>query len=117
MGTQFTGSTDRRVKMYVKKGDTVYVVSGKEKGKTGRVIKVLRSKNTALVEKLNIVKRHQRPTQANPTGGIIEKEAPIHISNLMLFDAKEKKPAKIGHKTLSTGEKVRYSKRSGEEIK
>lgn len=117
MGTQFIGSTDRRVKMYVKKGDTVYVVSGKEKGKTGRVIKVLRSKNTALVEKLNIVKRHQRPTQANPTGGIVEKEAPIHISNLMLFDDKEKKPARIGHKTLSTGEKVRYSKRSGEEIK
>jgi large subunit ribosomal protein L24 len=103
--------------MYVKKGDTVYVVSGKEKGKTGRVIKVLRSKNTALVEKLNIVKRHQRPTQANPTGGIVEKEAPIHISNLMLFDDKEKKPARIGRKTLSTGEKVRYSKRSGEEIK
>lgn len=117
MGTQFIGSTDRRVKMYVKKGDTVYVVSGKEKGKTGRVIKVLRSKNTALVEKLNIVKRHQRPTQANPTGGIVEKEAPIHISNLMLFDDKEKKPARIGRKTLSTGEKVRYSKRSGEEIK
>jgi len=117
VGTQFIGSTDRRVKMYVKKGDTVYVVSGKEKGKTGRVIKVLRSKNTALVEKLNIVKRHQRPTQANPTGGIVEKEAPIHISNLMLFDDKEKKPARIGRKTLSTGEKVRYSKRSGEEIK
>lgn len=117
MGTQTINSTDKRAKMYVKKGDTVYVISGKEKGKTGKVLKVLRSKNTALVEKLNIVKRHQRPTQANPSGGIVEKEAPIHISNLMLFDPTEKKPSRIGHKTLSTGEKVRFSKCSGEEIK
>lgn len=117
MGTQVNNSIDKRAKMYVKKGDTVYVVSGKEKGKTGKVIKVLRSKNTALVEKLNIVKRHQRPTQANPTGGIVEKEAPIHVSNLMLFDETESKPTRIGRKTLSTGEKVRFSKRSGEEIK
>lgn len=117
MSTQTSGSTDRRAKIYVKKGDTVYVMAGKDKGKTGRVIKVLRSKNSALVEKLNIVKRHQRPTQANPTGGIVEKEAPIHISNLVLYDETEKKPTRIGHKTLSTGEKVRYSKRSGEEIK
>jgi large subunit ribosomal protein L24 len=117
MGTQINNSTDNRRKMHIKKGDTVYVVSGKDKGKTGKVLKVLRSKNRALVEKLNIIKRHQRPTQSNPTGGIIEKEASIHISNLMIYDQAENKPARIGHKTLSTGERVRYSKRSGEEIK
>ena len=117
MGTQTNNTTDNRTKMHIKKGDTVYVVSGKDKRKTGIVLKVLRSKNRALVEKLNIIKRHQRPTQANPTGGIIEKEASIHISNLMIYDQTEKKPARIGHKTLSTGERVRYSKRSGEEIK
>ena len=104
-------------KMNVKKGDTVYVVAGKEKGKTGKVLKVLREKNQALVEKLNIVKRHQKPTQATPTGGIVEKEAPIHISNLMIYDDKEKKPTRVGRKTLSTGERVRFSKVSGEEIK
>ncbi|MEM7007584.1 MAG: 50S ribosomal protein L24 [Thermodesulfobacteriota bacterium] len=111
------GAQANRRKMNVKKGDTVYVVSGKEKGKTGQVIKVLRSKNQALVEKLNIVKRHTRPTQANPTGGIVEKEAPIHISNLMIYDETEKKPTRIGRRELSTGERVRFSKRSGEEIK
>lgn len=116
MGTQ-VNNTDKRAKMYLKKGDTVYVVAGKEKGKTGKIIKVLRSKQSALVEKLNIVKRHQRANQANPTGGIVEKEAPIHISNLMIYDETESKPSRIGHKTLSTGEKVRVSKLSGEEIK
>ena len=117
MGAQMNSNTDKRKKMHVKKDDTVYVVSGKEKGKTGKVIKVLRDKNKALVEKLNIVKRHQRPTQANPTGGIVEKEAPMHISNLMLYDDAETSPTRIGRKILSTGEKVRYSKKSGEEIK
>ncbi len=116
MGVQ-GGSTDNRKKMNVKKGDTVYVVAGKEKGKTGKVLKVLRSKNQALVEKLNIVKRHQKPTQATPTGGIVEKEAPIHISNLMIYDDKEKKPTRVGRKVLGTGERVRVSKLSGEEIK
>ena len=116
MGTK-RNNTDKRAKMYLKQGDTVYVVAGKEKGKTGKIIKVLRSKESALVEKLNIVKRHQRPNQANPTGGIVEKEAPIHISNLMIYDETESKPSRIAHKTLSTGEKVRVSKLSGEEIK
>jgi len=111
------GNMDNRKKIHVKKGDTVYVVSGKDKGKTGKIIKVLRAKDRAIVEKLNIVKRHQRPNQANPNGGIVEKEAPIHISNLMLYDAAESKPTRIGRKVLGTGEKVRYSKKSGEEIK
>ena len=66
-------------RIHVKTGDTVYVVNGKERGKTGKVIKVLKDKQSAIVEKLNIVKRHTRPTQQNPTGGIVEKEAPIHV--------------------------------------
>ena len=117
MGTQMNSNKDNRKKIHVKKGDTIYVVSGKEKGKTGKVIKVLRGRNRAIVEKLNIVKRHQRPTQASPAGWIIEKEAPIHISNLMLYDQGEASPTRIGRKVLSTGEKVRYSKKSGEEIR
>jgi len=116
VGTQIN-NIDNRAKMYVKKDDTVYVVSGKDKGKTGKVLKVLRARNRALVENLNMVKRHQRPSQTNPTGGIVDKEASIHISNLMIYDQTEKKPTRIGHRTLSTGEKVRFSKRSGEEIK
>jgi len=117
VGTQMDSNKDNRKKIHVKKGDTIYVVSGKEKGKTGKVIKVLRGRNRAIVEKLNIVKRHQRPTQANPAGGIIEKEASIHISNLMLYDQGEASPTRIGRKVLGTGEKVRYSKKSGEEIR
>jgi large subunit ribosomal protein L24 len=109
--------TQKGKKLNVKSGDTVYVITGKEKGKTGKVIKVLHKKEAALVEKLNIVKRHERQSQKNPTGGIVEKEAPIHISNLMLYDTSERKPVRIGHKVLSSGEKVRYSKKSGEEIK
>ena len=102
---------------HIKRKDLVQVMSGKEKGKTGKVIKVLHNKNGVLVEKLNIVKRHQRQSQKNPTGGIVEKESPIHVSNLMIYDPTERKPVRIGRKILSGGEKVRYSKKSGEEIK
>ena len=104
-------------RIHVKTGDTVYVVNGKERGKTGKVIKVLKDKQSAIVEKLNIVKRHTRPTQQNPTGGIVEKEAPIHVSNLMHYDTSVDGPTRIGRKVLGSGEKVRYSKKSGEEIK
>ena len=106
-----------RRKFHVKTGDTVYVIAGKDKGKTGKVIRVLRDKNKALVEKLNLVKRHSRPSQKNPTGGIIEKEAPIHLSNLMPYDPTVKRPVRVGYKVLPTKEKIRYSKKSGEEIK
>ncbi len=109
-------SSDKRKRFHIKSGDTVYVTAGKERGKTGKVIKVLAKKDSALVEKLNIVKRHERQSQKNPTGGIVEKEAPIHLSNLMLFDASESRPVRIGRKVLGSGEKVRYSKKSGEEI-
>jgi large subunit ribosomal protein L24 len=104
-------------KFHIKAGDTVYVTAGKEKGKTGKVLRILRKEGRAIVEKLNIVKRHSRPSQKNPTGGISEKEAGIHISNLMLRDSTVGGPVRIGRKTLASGEKVRYSKKSGEEFK
>lgn len=107
----------KRGKIHIKTGDMVYVISGKEKGKTGKIIRVFRDKDKALVEKLNIVKRHSRPSPKSPTGGIIEKESPIHVSNLMLYDSRAKVPVRVGHRVLAGGEKVRYSKKSGEEIK
>ena len=109
-------SAKGRTKLHIKTGDTVYVVSGKEKGKSGKVIKLLKDKDRAIVEKLNMVKRHEKASQQNPSGGIVEKEAPIHISNLMAFDPSEGGPVRIGRKVLGSGEKVRFSKKSGEEI-
>ena len=117
MGAKALKNSQKGKKLNIRSGDTVYVIAGKEKGKTGKVIKVLHKKEGALVEKLNIVKRHQKQSQKNPTGGIVEKESPIHISNLMIYDSSERKPVRIGHKVLGNGEKVRYSKKSGEEIK
>ncbi len=110
-------NSQKAKKLNIRSGDTVYVIAGKEKGKTGKVIKMLHKKEGALVEKLNIVKRHQKQSQKNPTGGIVEKESPIHISNLMIYDTSERKPVRIGRKVLGNGEKIRYSKKSGEEIK
>jgi large subunit ribosomal protein L24 len=104
-------------KLHIKNGDTVYVISGKEKGKTAKVIKILRDENKAIVERLNVIKRHARPSQKNPSGGIIEKEAGIHISNLMPYCPKCKRPSRVGRKKLAGGEKVRYCKRCNEEIK
>jgi large subunit ribosomal protein L24 len=104
-------------KLHIKNGDTVYVVSGKEKGKTGKVIKILRGENKAIVERLNMIKRHARPSQKNPGGGIIEKEAGIHVSNLMLYCPKCKRPSRVGRKRLAGGERIRYCKRCNEEIK
>jgi large subunit ribosomal protein L24 len=104
-------------KLHIKNGDTVYVVSGKEKGKTGKVIKILRNEHKAIVERLNVIKRHARPSQKNPSGGIIEKEAGIHISNLMLYCPKCKRPSRVGRKRLAGGGSIRYCKRCNEEIK
>ena len=100
--------------MKIKKGDTIQVISGNEVGKSGRVIKVFRLRNKVVVEGLNMVKKHARPTQENPQGGIMEKEAPIHISNIMLVS--DGKPTRIGYKVLEDGKKVRYAKRTGEVI-
>jgi large subunit ribosomal protein L24 len=99
----------------IRKGDKVVVRTGRDKGRSGEVIQVLRSEDRALVRGLHVVKRHQRqsPTQ---DGGIISKEAPIHLSNLALADPKDGKPTRVGFKTLPDGKKVRIAKRSGVEI-
>jgi large subunit ribosomal protein L24 len=102
--------------MSIRKGDMVMVITGKEKGKTGKVLLVDRDKQKVLIEKINFVKRHQKPTQKIRQGGIIEKEAPLHISNVMYYDEKTAKPTRLGHKVLDDGKKVRFAKRSGEVI-
>jgi large subunit ribosomal protein L24 len=103
-------------KLHVKKDDNVIVITGKDKGKKGRVIAAYPRENRVLIEGVNMVKRHTRPNQANPQGGIIEREAPIHVSNVMHIDPKSGKPTRIGSKILSNGKKVRIAKRSGQEI-
>ena len=103
------------IKMKIKKGDQVIVVAGKDKGKTGEVLKVMPKDRKVLVQGINVVKKHQKPTQYAP-GGIIEKSMPIDISNVALADPKDKKPTRVGVKVLSDGRKVRVAKRSGEII-
>ncbi len=103
-------------KLHVKKDDTVIVITGKDKGKKGRVIAAYPRENRVLVEGVNMVKRHTRPNQANPQGGIIEREAPIHVSNVMHVDPKSGQPTRIGYKILDNGKKVRIAKKSGQEI-
>ena len=100
--------------MKIKKGDTVQVISGNETGKSGRVIKIFPTKDKIVVEGLNMVKKHARPTQENPGGGIMEMEAAIHISNVMFIASG--KPTRVGYKTLEDGRKVKYSKATGEVI-
>ena len=104
-------------KLHIKKGDTVYVNSGEDKGKTGTVLKVLVKENRAVVEGVNMVSKHTKPSAKNPQGGIVKMEAPIHISNLNVVDPKSGKATRIGRKMSSEGTLVRYSKKSGEEIK
>lgn len=103
-------------KLHVKKGDTVLVLAGKYKGKKGKVLAAFPKKQRVLVEGVNIVKRHTRPTPRLPQGGIIEKEAPIHASNVMLVCTKCDKPTRVAKKFLEDGRKVRVCKRCGEEI-
>ena len=100
--------------MRVKKGDLVRVISGNDKGKDGKILKVYPKTQRVIVEKINLIKRHTRPTQINPQGGIVEKEAPIHVSNVMLVCPNTKKPTRIGKEILSDGSRARVSKRSGE---
>jgi len=102
-------------KVHIKKGDEVIVTEGAYKGKKGRVLEVYPKKYRALVEGVNIIKKHQKPTN-DSQGGIIEKEAPVHISNIMLVDPKTGEATRIGRK-LVDGKMVRYSKKSGEIIK
>jgi large subunit ribosomal protein L24 len=103
-------------KLHIKKGDIVYVNTGVDKGKTGRVLKVIVDKQRAIVEGLNMISKHTKPNAKSPQGGIEKKEAPIHISNLNVVDPKTGKPTRIGRK-LVDGKLVRYAKKSGEEIK
>ena len=104
-------------KLHIKNGDTVYVNAGNDKGKTGRVLSVLVSKNKAIVEGINVVSKSAKPSAKHPQGGIIKMEAPVHVSNLNLLDPKSGKPTRIGRKKDEAGKTVRYSKKSGEEIK
>ena len=104
-------------KLRIKKGDTVYVNAGDDKGKTGRVLKVLIEKNRAVVEGVNVVTKATKPNAKNPQGGLVKMEAPIHASNLQLVDPKSGKATRVGYKVNEDGKKVRISKKSGEEIK
>jgi large subunit ribosomal protein L24 len=101
---------------HVRKGDTVVVVAGKERGKRGRVLRVIPDKNRVVVERINMIKKHQRPTQKLRQGGIIEREGAIHLSNVMLVDPTSSKPTRIGMRALSDGKKVRVARKSGEII-
>jgi large subunit ribosomal protein L24 len=99
---------------HVRKGDTVVVVAGKERGKKGKVLRVIPEKGRVVVERINMIKKHQKPTQKIRQGGIIEREGSIHLSNVMLVDPGNDKPTRVGMKALSDGKKVRVARRSGE---
>ena len=103
-------------KLHIKKGDTVYVNAGNDKGKTGKVLSVIPDKDRAIVEGINMVSKHTNPNATQPQGGIIKREAGIHVSNLQLIDPASQKPTRIGRKFVD-GKKIRYAKKSGEEIK
>lgn len=104
-------------KLHIKKGDTVFVNAGAEKGKTGRILDITKNKDRAIVEGLNMVSKSTKPNAQNPQGGIVKQEASIHISNLNVVDPKSGKPTRIGRKLDENGKLVRYAKKSGEEIK
>jgi len=104
-------------KFHIKKGDFVKVISGESRGKEGKILEIIVNKNRAIVEGVNMIKKHTKPNTAYPEGGIIEQEASVHISNLMLIDPSSKKPTKIGRRMNDKDKLVRYSKKSGEDIK
>ena len=103
-------------KFHIKKGDTVFVNAGNDKGKTGKVLEVLRDKDRVIVEGINMVSKHTKPNAKQPQGGIVKQEGSIHISNVQLVDPKTGAPPRIGYK-FEDGKKVRIAKKSGEEIK
>jgi large subunit ribosomal protein L24 len=102
-------------KFKIKKGDRVVVITGRDKGKTGEVLRVIREESRVVVQGVNIVKRHTKPSAAS-TGGVVEKEAALHISNVAHVDPKTSKPTRIGYKVLDGGRKVRVARKSGETI-
>ena len=101
---------------HVRKGDVVVVVAGKERGKRGKVLRVIPGKGRVLIERVNMMKKHQRPTQKLRQGGIIEREGPIHLSNVMLVDPQTDKSTRVGVRSLADGKKARVARRSGEFI-
>src|SRR5215472_3876981 len=101
------------MKFKIKKGDKVVVITGRDKGKTGEVLRVLREENRVLVQGVNMIKRHTKPG-AGQAGGIVEKEAAIHLSNVAHIDPKSNRPTRVGYKILGDGRKVRFARRSGE---
>ena len=107
-------ATTTVIKTRIKKDDQVMVVSGKEKGRTGKVTRVILDKGTVTVDKLNVVKRHMKPSAKNKHGGIVEKEAPMAISNVMIICEKCKGPVRVGKKRLEDGTRVRTCKKCGE---
>ena len=100
--------------MRIRKGDKVRVIAGNDRGKEGKVLKVFPGSERIIVEKVNLIKRHTRPTQTNPRGGIVEKEGPVHVSNVMLVCPQSGQPTRTGVNILSDGSRVRFSKKSGE---
>jgi large subunit ribosomal protein L24 len=104
------------VKLRLKTGDEVVVTAGRDKGKKGRILRMIPKENRAVVEGVNVVRRHQRPSPRDPNGGIIEKEATIHVSNLAMADPQDGRPTRVGFRFLEDGRKVRVAKRSGEVI-
>lgn len=110
------GRTNPKPKLHIKRGDTVMVISGSDKGKTGKVIAAFPRKGKIIIEGVNIIKRHQKPKGVGRAGEIVEKEAPVFASKVMLFDELKKKPTRIGYKILKDGKKVRVAKVSGEQI-
>ncbi len=100
--------------MRVVKNDNVRILTGKYRGKTGKVLKVFPDQDRIIVEGVNIIKKHTKPSQKNPQGGIVEKEATIQVSNVMIIDPKTSEPTRVGYKILEDGTKVRISKKSGE---
>lgn len=102
--------------MRVKKGDTVILVSGKDKGKTGKILEVFPKEDRVIVEGINMVKKHKKPTQKVQQGGIVNQEAPVHVSNVMYYDKKAGQGTRVGYKVLENKEKVRVSKKTGEVI-
>ncbi|MCX4358849.1 MAG: 50S ribosomal protein L24 [Rikenellaceae bacterium] len=105
------------VKLHIKKGDTVYVNAGDNRGQQGKVLEVLVDKRRAVVEGVNMVSKHTKPNAKNPQGGIVKQEAPVAIDNLQVIDPKSGKPTRVGRRMGDNGKLVRYAKKSGEEIK
>ena len=103
-------------KLHVKKGDLVMIITGKDRGKSGRIIRVFPKKGRVVVERLNMVKRHLRPGPTTGQGGIVEKEAPIHVSNVVVICSKCNRPTRVGKRILEDGTKIRVCKRCGESL-